>query len=181
MSSISQAPEASGRWSLDYADSVAASVRAELLPHCLPEQCEIAGSVRRRRPKVGDIEVVCVPRPYNPEPLLRTGVALVLDQWETIKGHLPCRYTRRRHPSGMFLDVFMVDPRGFGLQLAIRTGSAAWSHQILAKSWVRAGYRSEGGLLRDTAGRIVPVQAEQELFRRIGLAWVDPADRELLP
>jgi DNA polymerase/3'-5' exonuclease PolX len=38
---------------------------------------------------------------------------------------------------------------------------------------------SEHGLLRDYAGRIVATPNEQELFRRIGLAWVDPADRDL--
>lgn len=181
MSSISQTPEASDPWSLDYADSVAASILAELRPHCLPGLCEIAGSVRRRRPTIGDIEIVCVPRPYNPEPLLRSGIALVLYQWETLKGTLPCRYTRRLHPSGMAVDVFMVDPRGFGLQLAIRTGSADWSHWVLAKTWARAGFRSEHGLLRDYAGRIVATPTEEDLFRRIGLAWVDPADREFLP
>jgi len=163
------------------ASAIAANIAAELSPHCVPGACEIAGSIRRQRPTIGDIEIVCVPLPYTPEPLLRSGIALVLEQWETLKGTLPCRYTRRLHPSGMAVDVFMVDPRGFGPQLAIRTGSADWSHQVLAKTWVRAGFRSEHGLLRDYAGRVVATPTEQELFRRIGLTWVDPADREIQP
>ncbi len=161
------------------AEAIALSIVAELAPHCVPGQCEIAGSVRRRRPTSGDIEIVCVPEPYETAPLLRSGLALVVEQWEKIKGTLPCRYTQRLHPSGMTVDLFMPDPRGYGLQLAIRTGSAAWSHQVLARAWVRAGFRSEQGLLRDFAGRVVPTTTERELFQRIGLAWVDPADREL--
>jgi DNA polymerase/3'-5' exonuclease PolX len=81
----------------------------------------------------------------------------------------------------MKLDLFMVDSDGYGLQLAIRTGSARWSHEVLARAWVRAGYRSEGGLLRRSDGKVVPVRTESELFQLIGLPWVHPRDREVAP
>lgn len=159
--------------------TIATGIVAELKPHCQPGKCVIAGSIRRQRPTIGDIEIVCLPVPYDSSPLFRSGIATVVEQWEKMKGDLPCRYTKRQHPSGMTVDLFMPDPRGFGLQLAIRTGSAAWSHQVLAKSWVRAGYRSEEGLLRDYAGRIIDTPTEGDLFSRIGLPWVDPVDREV--
>lgn len=161
------------------AEAIAGSIVAELAPHCMPGKCEIAGSVRRRRPTIGDIEVVCLPLPYETVPLLRSGLALVVERWEKVRGELPCRYTQRLHPSGMTVDLFMPDPRGYGLQLAIRTGSADWSHEVLARAWVRAGFRSEGGLLRDHAGRVVPTPTERDLFQRIGLSWVEPVDREV--
>lgn len=159
--------------------NIATSIVAELGPYC--EQIEIAGSIRRQRSTIGDVEIVCLPHPYEPAPLLRSGIALALEDWPAVKGFLPCRYTQRKHPSGMTVDVFMPDPRGFGLQLAIRTGSAAWSHQVLARAWVRAGYRSEGGLLRDMAGRVVYTPDERTLFQLIGLPWVEPRDREVQP
>lgn len=156
----------------------------------IQRECEIAqfaGSMRRETPTVGDIEIVCVPKPYNATPLFRDGLAAVVEQWPKVKGELPCRYTQRLLPCGMKLDLFMVDERGWGLQLAIRTGSAAWSHQVLAKAWVRAGYRSEGGLLQKpmwengvfTGYQVAPVRTESELFRLIGLPWVHPRDREV--
>jgi DNA polymerase/3'-5' exonuclease PolX len=40
--------------------SIAETTRAALAPHC--ERIAIAGSVRRRRSFVGDIELVCIPR-----------------------------------------------------------------------------------------------------------------------
>ena len=168
------------RLPLPQAQEIALAVLAQIEPHC--EVCSIAGSIRRERPTIGDIEIVCVPRPYNATPLFRDGLAVVVEQWEKVKGELPCRYTQRLLPCGMKLDLFMVDQRGWGLQLAIRTGSARWSHEVLAKSWVRAGYRSEGGLLYQGHGagcRVVPVRTESELFRLIGLAWVHPRDREV--
>jgi DNA polymerase/3'-5' exonuclease PolX len=113
--------------------------------------------------------------------LLRSGIALVVEQWEKVRGELPCKYTQRLLPCGMKLDLFMPDPRGYGLQLAIRTGSADWCRTVLAPAWVRAGYRSKDGLLRDPAGRIVPTPDERDLFRRIDLRWVEPVDREVQP
>lgn len=159
------------------ADRIAADVVGLLSPYC--DQIEVAGSVRRRRPSVGDLEVVCTPKPYEATPLFASGLALVVNRWEKVRGDLPCRYTRRILPSGLHLDLFMVDPAGFGLQLAIRTGSAEWSHHVLATTWVRAGFRSKDGLLRDAAGRIRHLPTERALFDLIGLPWVEPTDREV--
>lgn len=162
---------------LAQAEAIAARVVEQLAPHCL---CiDVAGSIRRRRPTIGDIEVVCIPEPYDTTPLFRSGFALVVEQWPKVKGELPCRYTQRVLPEGIKLDLFMVDGRGYGLQLAIRTGSAQWSHKVLASAWVRAGFRSEGGLLRNQQDQIVFTPTEKVLFDLIGLPWVDPADREV--
>lgn len=164
---------------LAQAQEIAVGVMLQLEPHC--EVISIAGSIRRDRPTIGDIEIVCVPKPYDATPLFASGLATVVNRWPKVRGELPCRYTQRMLPEGIPLDLFMVDPDGYGLQRAIRTGSANWSHQVLAKAWVRAGYHSEGGLLRDHKGRVVPCRSEGELFDRIGLEWVHPRDREVRP
>jgi DNA polymerase/3'-5' exonuclease PolX len=104
-----------------------------------------------------------------------------VNEWPKVRGELPCRYTQRMLPEGIPLDLFMVHPDGYGLQLAIRTGSAEWSRHVLAKAWVRAGYRSEGGLLRRQDGSVVPCRTEGELFHLIGLPWVHPREREVNP
>ena len=174
------------RTPLFQAELIAARVMALLRPHCL--QIEVAGSIRRRRPTVGDIEIVCVPKPFDSTPLFASGLATVVNQWEKVKGELPCKYTQRRLPEGIALDLFMADPNGFGLQLAIRTGSARWSHEVLAKAWVRAGFRSEGGLLRRVEnangvynlGAVVPCRSERQLFELIGLPWTAPEQREVV-
>ena len=44
---------------LQQAREIAEGVKAKLAPHC--ERIEIAGSIRRGKPVVGDIEIVCVP------------------------------------------------------------------------------------------------------------------------
>jgi DNA polymerase/3'-5' exonuclease PolX len=159
------------------ARAIANDVITQLDPHC--SRIQVAGSIRRGKPTIGDIEVVCLPCPYVESPLFCTGIAAVINQWEKIKGELPCRYTQRRLPSGMKLDLFMPDPMSYGLQLAIRTGSAAWCKKVLAPAWVRAGFHSEGGVLRRADGSMVPTPDEHTLFRLIGLEWVAPEDREV--
>ncbi len=167
------------RLPLAQAQYIAVGVMQQLEPHC--EVISLAGSIRRDRPTIGDIEIVCVPRPYDASPLFCSGIATVVNQWEKIRGELPCRYTQRILPEGIKLDLFMVHPDGYGLQRAIRTGSAGWCRTVLAPAWVRAGYHSEGGLLRHADGSVVPVRTESELFRLIGLPWVHPRDREVQP
>lgn len=50
---------------MKYEDAIliAERVKAELEPHC--ERIEIAGSIRRKKPEVKDIEIVAIPKPYE--------------------------------------------------------------------------------------------------------------------
>lgn len=157
------------------AQAIAERVRAQLAPHCY--RCEIAGSVRRRKPECGDIEIVAIPKPYDTG-LFASGIALVVNQWPKIKGELPCKYTQRVLPEGINLDLFFAVPENWGLIYAIRTGSADYSHNVLAAGWVRNGYKSVDGMLT-FQGVAIPVCEEIDLFRRAGVEWVEPERREL--
>jgi len=154
---------------------IAEKVKALLAPDC--ERIEIAGSLRRKKDFIGDIEIVCIPKPFDVG-LFASGIAKTVDQWQKVKGEVTGKYTQRILPEGVVLDLFMVNPESWGLQLAIRTGSADFSHKVLACGWVKAGYKCEDGLLRRFGG-IVQVREERDLFNLIGLEWVDPMDRSL--
>jgi DNA polymerase/3'-5' exonuclease PolX len=168
---------------------IAANVVAILGPHCL--KIDIAGSVRRQSPTIGDLEIVCLPDrdPLESTPLFAGGFAMAVEQWPGVVGKPDGRYTQRMLSCGLKLDLFMPHPDGYGLIVAIRTGSADWCKQVLAPAWVRAGYRSEGGLLHkivdedfpDNWDTTVPCRTERELFDVIGLRWVEPVDREVGP
>src|SRR5688572_29668173 len=106
---------------------IAEKIIEELRPHCY--RCEIAGSVRRRRSEVKDIEIVAIPKPFEIG-LLESGIATVVNRWDKVKGTLPCRYTQRRLPEGIALDLFFADKTNWGLIYAIRTGSADFSHKV---------------------------------------------------
>ena len=114
-----------------------------LEPHC--ERIAIAGSIRREKADVGDIEIVAIPKPYDVG-LFESGIATVVEKWKKVKGELPCKYTQRILPDGIKLDLFLVKPETWGLQFAIRTGSADFSYKVLASTWSRLGYKSVGGI-----------------------------------
>jgi DNA polymerase/3'-5' exonuclease PolX len=154
---------------------IALEVLEQLKPFC--KRIEIAGSIRRKKAEVGDIELVIIPKPYSIG-LFESGIATVINKLEKVKDELPCRYTQRIHPSGIKLDVFMAEEGNWGLVFALRTGSADYSHKVLANGWVRQGFKSEGGyLFRD--GERYEVREEEDLFKLIGVRYVEPKDRNL--
>jgi len=162
---------------MKYAEAlkIAEQIKSLLAPHC--ERIEIAGSIRRRKLEVKDIEIVAIPKPYDIG-LFESGIATVVNRWEKVKGELPCKYTQRILPEGIKLDLFFAEKDNWGLIYAIRTGSAEYSHRVLATGWVRKGYKSEGGMLMAN-GRPVPVREEKDLFRIIGLPFRAPEERNL--
>jgi DNA polymerase/3'-5' exonuclease PolX len=161
---------------LSSAKKIAMDIVEILSPHC--ERIEIAGSIRREKPEVKDIEIVAIPSPYDTG-LFESGVAEIVNKWEKVKGELQygkTKYTQRILPQGVKLDLFFATKENWGLILAIRTGSAEYSHNVLAAGWIKKGYRSEDGMLM-YGNKVVPVREEIELFNRIGVAYQKPQDR----
>jgi DNA polymerase/3'-5' exonuclease PolX len=158
---------------LQQAFQIAERVKAELAPHC--HRIEIAGSIRRQKPEVKDIELVAIPKPYDVG-LFASGVAVVLDQWEKVKGELPCKYTQRILPDGIKLDLFFATPENWGYIFGIRTGPAEYSANVLARGWVGNGYKGKDGMLT-YEGSPVPVKEEEDFFRLCGVAYVEPSLR----
>lgn len=154
---------------------IAKEVKAMLEPHC--ERIEIAGSIRRKKSDVKDIEIVAIPLPYDIG-LFETGIATVVNKWKKVKGVLPCKYTQRVLPQGIKLDLFFATPKNWGLIYAIRTGSAEYAHKVLATSWVKKGYKSKDGMLWSRRS-IVEVPTEKDLYKLIGLEWIEPEKRNL--
>jgi DNA polymerase/3'-5' exonuclease PolX len=154
---------------------IAEKVKAELAPHC--ERIEIAGSIRRKKPEVKDIEIVAIPKPYDIG-LFESGITPVVNQWKKIKGELPCKYTQRILPEGIVLDLFFAERENWGNIFAIRTGSADYSHKVLATEWVMRGYKSEGGYLY-TNGERISILEEEDLFKLIEVPYVEPEFRSL--
>jgi len=165
---------------LQQAETIAREVIYKLEPYCA--RISVAGSVRRKKPVVKDIEIVLIP---HKDCLMEYAVALA--HYPGLKGELCGKYTKRRHPSGINLDIFMATPNNWGLQLAIRTGSAQFSHRVLATGWSKKGYVSKGGILYPTINiceddldysNPIYIREEKELFDLIGITYIKPEERE---
>jgi DNA polymerase/3'-5' exonuclease PolX len=158
---------------LEEAIVIAQQVRDILEPYC--QRIAIAGSIRRRKPEVGDIEILAIPKPYEVG-LFESGIATIVNKWQKVKGELPCKYTQRILPEGIKLDLFFAVPTNWGYQLAIRTGSAEYSHKVLASTWAALGYKGVDGHLTYN-GEIVVLKEEADLFNLLDMPLLDPALR----
>lgn len=154
---------------------IAQSVKNELEPHC--RRVEIVGSIRRRLPMVKDIDMICIPKPFD-YGLFESGVAKVVNQWKKIKGNMnhSCKSTQRMLPQGIMLDLNIVTEENWGYMLATRTGSENFSKH-LASSWVKNGYKGEDGYLTFNGARVW-VYEEEELFDYAGVEYIEPWERK---
>jgi len=161
---------------------------AQSLIECLRPACkriELAGSLRRQRPYIGDIEIVAIPR------LASAGLFGDMQESMLDEAVLSCGATRFSKSGarfrqfefgGMNVDLFIQpDPATWGVNFMIRTGSADFSH------WLVTDRRHGGALpsyLRVKDARIwrgneaLSTPEEGDVFDLLKVAWIPPADRE---
>ena len=171
---------------LNQAKQIAEKYCELLHPYC--HRVEIAGSIRRKKPEVKDIEIVCIPKRmplngglfgYSPDELVTDpGFDEIINSLEKIKGEPGGKYTQRKLTEGINLDLFICFKRNWGNIFAIRTGSAEYSHKVLATGWVKKGFKGIDGFLYKGKTRI-DLFEEEDLFRLLGIPWIEPEKREI--
>lgn len=185
------------RYSLAEAQRIAGQIVGQLDPSC--ERLVVAGSIRRRRPDVGDIELVAIPRFIEePSGLFETQQVSLLDRalareereqvLERISGG--DRYIKLRHVrSGLQVDLFVVlSPAQWGAILTIRTGPADYSQRLVTLARRQGNHEAGGALrlgLRDHSTPaekvctcpVIPTPEERDFFAALGLAYVEPEAR----
>jgi DNA polymerase/3'-5' exonuclease PolX len=153
-----------------------------LNPHC--ERILIAGSIRRLKPEVKDIELVAIPKQvpaglFSDELEVDPDFCSVVRRWHKVKGEPTGKYTQRVLYDGMKLDLFIANPDNWGWQLALRTGSTGFNRVMMLPALKARGYvMDEGDIWRN--GQVVPVPEETDLWAMSGLPWVDPWAREVV-
>jgi DNA polymerase/3'-5' exonuclease PolX len=157
---------------LDQAEKIANECLERLTPHC--ERIAIAGSIRRKKEFVKDIEIVAIPKPYGIG-LFESGIAAEVNQWEKVKGDLPCKYTQRILPQGVKLDLFFASPINWGWIYAVRTGSAKFSKRLAMHLPFAGLVAVDGKLYRDQ--EVVRVSEEEDLFELLSIRFVEPSKR----
>lgn len=168
---------------VDYAEGlqVALRLQALLAPSC--ERIEIAGSIRRRWPTVGDIELVAIPKRRYITTLWgeteeeKTHLDLHLEAYpEFYPMHSNGKRLKRLRFDGMPVDLFVTDPERWGVICTLRTGSADFS-KWLVTSRDKGGARRVDRYVKD--GRIWEIGVDQPLetpeepyvFQALGVPW----------
>lgn len=175
-----------GKIQLEQAESIAKSVLDHISPTIL--RGEIAGSIRRRKEIVGDIEIVA-----SSEDRQRL-VDLLSDVGQHIKPGVPgvvpwtpkleAKYFRLRLKEGMNLDLFMASPENWGGLFLMRTGSGAdlngnsfngFTPGIFSR-WKKlsGGGRMTGCMPTMPTGEQLDVPEEQDFFDLLEMDFVPP-------
>jgi DNA polymerase/3'-5' exonuclease PolX len=186
---------------LEDARRLAEWLQAALGPACA--RLEVAGSCRRERPAVKDLELVAIPRAFDAQgDLFGSGGASCRELWAALealrragelvplkpgapglepdprwpfKGSGDDRYYRLLC-RGIKVDLFLTTPEAWGWTLALRTGPQDVSKALVSVWAPRAGLRArDGRLFRG----LVPVFTPEEVdaFAALRLEWISPPRR----
>jgi DNA polymerase/3'-5' exonuclease PolX len=145
------------------------------------QRAEIAGSLRRGKEMVGDIEIVCVPHLgidlFGATSYSWGDVRDALAMFKMIKGG---DHYQQYDLGTCKADVFVTSLEQWGVIYTIRTGSSQFSHNLVTPKEY-GGLMPEGMRILD--GRLwknnvsVETLEEADLFREMGMKWIRPEER----
>jgi len=175
------------------AELVALMVQRWLSEAC--ERIEVAGSVRRKKEEVKDIEMVYIPKVVLGQATLFGEASMVpameerLQElvraqklmWDKVTPRHGERYQRLIHvSSGMVVELFRADQDNWGAIMMLRTGPEDYSKMLVSHSW-RNGVMPVDMAQRDgylwRRGMKVSVPTEVDYCNEIGIPWWPPEAR----
>ena len=132
----------------------------------------IAGSLRRKRDSVGDIDVLvvsdhgsAVTRHFVAYPAFREVLARGTKRASAVLG------------SGLQVDLRIVPEASFGAALLYFTGSKAYNIALRRRAIARGLKLNEYGLFRGE--RRVAGTTEESIYAALDVPWADPEQREM--
>lgn len=181
------------RWPHAEALSIAEEIRADLYPFCY--KIEIAGSIRRKKADVGDIEILLIPKTEMRQVGLFDLEPFDLAH-EELNRRLSCGWLEKRKGengttswgpknklaihtgTGIAVDFFTTTPENWWVSLVIRTGGKETNLKLtngaLAKGMHLNAYGS-GITLQNQ--QVIPARGERHVFELCGVPYQQPEDR----
>jgi DNA polymerase (family 10) len=155
--------------------SLAKKIVAELAPAC--DRIEIAGSLRRNRPQVHDIDIVGLPSGDGSvwrtalENMVTRGSLIPVRRGDKVQCYIAAK-------TGIRVDIYRAEQRTWATLLLIRTGSR--EHNIrLAQRARELGMklRASGDGIETGPGDVLDVHSEEEIFSLLKLPYLIPEQR----
>jgi DNA polymerase/3'-5' exonuclease PolX len=173
---------------------VAAELCAALKPAC--ERLIVAGSLRRQKPTVGDIEILYIGKaaPHRVaedffatytanladeviEALERAGI---VERRTNVKGsqmYGPKNKLMRHKATGLPVDFFAATESNWWNYLVCRTGPADSNTRICMAAQDKGWKWNPYGAGFSRGSELVPMASEEEVFAFVGLPHAQPKDR----
>ncbi len=137
------------------------------------EQIDVAGSVRRRKDTVGDIDILVTSS--SPARVMEAFVSLPQVAEVLEKGSTKASI---RHREGIQVDLRVMEPECFGAALVYFAGSKQHNIRIREMAMKKGLKISEYGVFKESTGRRVAGATEEEVYAAVGLPWILPELRE---
>ncbi|HEX2356072.1 MAG TPA: DNA polymerase/3'-5' exonuclease PolX [Micromonosporaceae bacterium] len=153
----------------DVAEEIVAALSA--VPGCAT--CAYAGSLRRMRETIGDVDILAAAADSAPLMAAFTGLPLVAE----VIAHGQTK-TSIRTTNGLQVDLRVVAPEAWGAAMQYFTGSKAHNIRIREIAVRKKLKLSEYGLFRVEDDALVVSRTEEEVYRQLGLPWIPPTLRE---
>jgi DNA polymerase (family 10) len=166
--------QASGeRVHIDIAMDLAEEIVAELSSVTGCQRCTYAGSLRRMKETIGDIDILATST--KPGPLMDafTSLSYVSD----VIAHGDTKSSIRT-TKGLQVDLRVVAPESWGAALQYFTGSKAHNIRTREIAVHQKLKLSEYGLFDVATGERIVSETEEEVYERLGLPWIPPTLRE---
>jgi DNA polymerase (family 10) len=163
--SIAQYRASATRMTQDRADAVVTKVASALSPGTF----EVAGSYRRGKSTVGDIDIVSRESPRMVNPRLRSIADEVINEGEQ-RTSIRCLGER--------VDIRFTETESFGSMLIYLTGSKDFNIRLRALAIDRGLKLNEYGLEERSGGTLHSFSDEESLFSALGLPLIPPEIRE---
>jgi DNA polymerase/3'-5' exonuclease PolX len=174
---------------LEQARWIALAKLADLAPFTVRR--EIAGSVRRCKPDVHDIEILCIAKtaPITDMFGAVTGQASALEEnMDALVKGWNAKYKRNGPqwktiilPDGINLDIFISTSETWGVEYVIRTGNKDFSKKCVtvrrAGGFLPSDCKVEDGWRVKRNGKTISLPEEIDFLNFLGLGWIEPQAR----
>jgi len=161
------------RKSYSDASKIAKNLVSALRKTRLAKRVEIAGSLRRKKATIGDIDLLATSR--KPKGLMEKFTSL--PQVKRVLAHGPTK-SMVVLKNNMQADLRVVDEASYGAALLYFTGDRQFNIEMRKKA-IRLGFKlSEYGLFDRKSGKKLASKTEAEIFKKLGYKKViSPMDR----
>jgi DNA polymerase (family 10) len=172
--SIAQYKERSGRFLLSFADRTAGELAALINELYGIDAVTPAGSLRRGRETVGDLDILVTGR--NAEAALEK--VATYPRVQEVLGRGANKTSVKLGREGLQVDVRALPRESFGAALQYFTGSKEHNVAIRTRAVKMGLTLNEYGLFQLGSGERVAGETEQQVYQALGLDWIPPEMRE---
>jgi DNA polymerase (family 10) len=172
LKSIEFAKASGKRFLLGTALDIAEEIKNKLKKLKDVNKIEVAGSLRRKKETIGDIDILITSK--NPGKVM--DFFTKMDDIEDVLAKGPTKASVRLE--GIQADLRVLPEKTYGAALLYFTGSK--QHNIaLRKIAIKKGMKlSEYGLFNKKTNKLLAGKTEEECYKKLGLKYIDPEIRE---